>query len=628
MTMAFLSFKNYEALKFSYTNEVENVTYQANSIINEVFAQKQERLSSLATLRAPLSVTEENAIKQKIEALRIENTDFERAYGIVQNKMYDEAAIRIAPTVELEKEWYTRGRLAVQEPWISAPYWNEVKQQYEITIAKALQDGTGVVAVDFRLNSFKDLLKQFKVGTAGYVVLVTKDNHFIVHPKLKEGDELKGEQFKPLTQNANGAFKYHFQNEDRYLSFDNRNALQVNVLSVLKWSDIATESNKSLVYSLIFTVVLGLGMGAFLWLVNTNLIVPITRLTKSAEVMASGDLTVEMPNERRLDEIGQLTHHFQTLANNLNNMIQSLKQQSMTVAATADELSANVEENAGSINEVSMETTTLVEQATQSDERVVQLADYSSEGLRELQNVTRYVQNSVEGADKLQSDTTVGGTTLEKAQLEMQEIVHSNQEAKAAASALISQTAEVYKMVDLIQRIAAQTNLLALNAAIESSRAGEFGRGFAVVAEEIRKLADETVVATNGIQGLIASIDEQSQQVAMTMEKGERAIEKGSVSLDDVSVSFAEIFTSIHNISHQLSQLDDANRQLIDNNGHIRNAIQQLVVVSDTMKNSTETVAASSEQQSAAMQEIAASAQTLATIADSLNEQVKKFKTE
>lgn len=60
--------------------------------------------------------------------------------------------------------------------------------------------------------------------------------------------------------------------------------------------------------------------------------------------------------------------------------------------------------------------------------------------------------------------------------------------------------------VGLIGSIAKQTNLLALNASIEAARAGEAGRGFAVVASEVRKLADDTRVASASIGESLLSL--------------------------------------------------------------------------------------------------------------------------
>jgi len=95
--------------------------------------------------------------------------------------------------------------------------------------------------------------------------------------------------------------------------------------------------------------------------------------------------------------------------------------------------------------------------------------------------------------------------------------------------------------VTTITKVADQTNLLSLNAAIEAEKAGEYGRGFAVVATEIRRLADQTAVATYDIEQMVKEM--------------QSAVSAGGMGMDKFSEEVRRGVNEVQQVSHQLTQI-------------------------------------------------------------------------
>jgi methyl-accepting chemotaxis protein WspA len=163
----------------------------------------------------------------------------------------------------------------------------------------------------------------------------------------------------------------------------------------------------------------------------------------------------------------------------------------------------------------------------------------------------------------------------------------------------------INQVVTTITKVADQTNLLSLNAAIEAEKAGEYGRGFAVVATEIRRLADQTAVATYDIAQMVKEIQSAVSAGVMGMDKFSEEVRLGMEKIQTVGDQLSQIIqqvqalapriesvnegmqaqaTGAEQISEALSQLTEAAQQTAESLGQSGLAIDQLNQVSNGLR--------------------------------------------
>ena len=184
----------------------------------------------------------------------------------------------------------------------------------------------------------------------------------------------------------------------------------------------------------------------------------------------------------------------------------------------------------------------------------------------------------------------------------------------------------ILSITNIIKGIADQTDLLAINAAIEAARAGEVGRGFAVVAQETRKLAVQSLKATEEIGQIVSGIKKQIEESIEVSETGILQADGGMKIMKNVSETFDNILTNSQRLISKISMVSKSTGKVVNENDVVSNALNNIVEVAEESSAGVEEVAASIEEQNALSSEMASVVSKIAEISAGLYQIIEQFK--
>jgi methyl-accepting chemotaxis protein len=172
-----------------------------------------------------------------------------------------------------------------------------------------------------------------------------------------------------------------------------------------------------------------------------------------------------------------------------------------------------------------------VRQIDENLEQLLRGAEGTGRDLGSIDSSIAGIQNHVHDAVMLSEEVAAhaedGRTSVLATTDGIAKIKHYSEQVASVIGNLHERTAQIGKILNVIDEVAEQTNLLALNAAIIAAQAGEHGKGFSVVAGEIKELAERTGNSTKEIQEIIRALQEEGERAVVTIQQGSSTVSEG-----------------------------------------------------------------------------------------------------
>lgn len=440
---------------------------------------------------------------------------------------------------------------------------------------KSVRDSEAIVLASWKAFRKKSLAPEEKTIAGEYSTMMEKAAPFLskIIKTMEAKDEvgLKGIAAKelypiidPLTEKIDGLIKFQLK------------AIEGQMNAAEREGAIAVAFQIAGGGVLLFVLVLGLIV------VTRQVIQPLTRIRSGMVKLASGDTSVEFPDARRNNELGEMARSVEMFRENelerrrieiraREERQQEIKRQTGVERIVTEfrnsitEVRRTLDAEFGTMRDASGNLTGIASQAANGVVAAREAADFSSANISTVRNA----------ANELTEASRQISEQVDKANDRVCMAMEAAKRTDRDISGLADLAGKVGAIVGIINTIAEQTNMLALNATIEAARAGDAGRSFAVVASEVKTLADQTAKATEEISAQIVAIQSATGQAVSSIHEITEAVAEIELQTSAIATAVSAQETSTHEIARSITAASEGSQRAASNVSGVTQSIDR-----------------------------------------------------